>query len=43
MAQLCGELAVAAERPGIPGGADLLHRVEIEFGQVRLALTAVFH
>jgi CheY-like chemotaxis protein len=43
MAQLCGELAVAAERPGIPGGADLLHRVEIEFGQVRLALMAVFH
>jgi CheY-like chemotaxis protein len=42
MAQLCADLAVAADDLGIPGGRDILDRLEIEFARVRPALVAAF-
>ena len=42
MAELCTELEVAAASHQLAGGADILRRLEDEFGRVRPALSAAF-
>jgi CheY-like chemotaxis protein/EAL domain-containing protein (putative c-di-GMP-specific phosphodiesterase class I)/HPt (histidine-containing phosphotransfer) domain-containing protein len=42
MAQLCGELELAAETATIPDAAEILRRLDIEFDRVRPVLAAAF-
>lgn len=42
MAQLCADLEAAADSVEIPGGREILDRLEIEFARVRPALIAAF-
>lgn len=42
MALLCADLEAAAGDPTIPGGTDILDRLDAEFDRVRPALTTAF-
>ena len=42
LAQLCAELESAAGTSAIPGGTEILDRMEIEFARIQPALAAAF-